>query len=583
MIIKNAITEQALCSGIFTLGGERLKIKKMEEKPIVLHIKEKVTLHVQGINNSDKKIQNAAAIGAKAVTDQMEGGEEVRNAAYIAYGGLSAAKGSMSKSRELLKKSAVEIRKRKLKVANSATKKRSKKVARNVSKSVAKKAAKETTKASVKFAAKAGANLAGTAAGTVTTGVAGPMIGMAAGKVVGEKMDKRDMVSFSRNRKIKFFLNKMKDQNEQQDSVLKLVKDLVSAKMKIALKKAITSVLGYLLLIFLIIAITSIPVIATVAIIYNSPFAIFFPQLENGDTVLNVTSQYESDFKRMISELEETHAGCDEGKIIYLDYEGSAAVPSNYYDVIAVYMVKYGVGDTATLMNDTTKARLKEVFDDMCSYRTATKTSSTSILEVQVTLKSYQDMISMYDFSDDEVELLEDIMNPEYLAMIGYTGGTGGGSSGSGNPVSKMTKSEIDSIVGGISDVNAKQTVSFALSKVGYPYSQVYRDTGKYYDCSSLAYYAWKAAGIDIGYNGATTAAAEAQGLDEAGKSSSVDELQPGDLIFYSYVNNGRYKNISHVAIYAGNGKVVEAANESIGVVYRDFVKSESVVMVAKP
>lgn len=74
------------------MGGERLKIKKMEEKPIVLHIKEKVTLHVQGINNSDKKIQNAAAIGAKAVTDQMEGGEEVRNAAYIAYGGLSAAK-----------------------------------------------------------------------------------------------------------------------------------------------------------------------------------------------------------------------------------------------------------------------------------------------------------------------------------------------------------------------------------------------------------------------------------------------------------------------------------------------------------
>lgn len=165
----------------------------------------------------------------------------------------------MSKSRELLKKSAVEIRKRKLKVANSATKKRSKKVEGMLANRLRKRQTKKTTKASVKFAARAGANLAGTAAGTVTAGVAGPMIGMAAGKVVGEKMDKRDMVSFSRNRKIKFFLNKMKDQNEQQDSVLKLVKDLVSAKMKIALKKAITSVLGYLLLIFLIIAITSIP------------------------------------------------------------------------------------------------------------------------------------------------------------------------------------------------------------------------------------------------------------------------------------------------------------------------------------
>lgn len=58
------------------------------------------------------------------------------------------------------------------------------------------------------------------------------------------------------------------------------------------------------------------------------------------------------------------------------------------------------------------------------------------------------------------------------------------------------------------------------------------RDSGNYYDCSSLAYYSWKDAGVDISYGGATTAAAEAQGLDEAGKTVSFDELQPGDLIF---------------------------------------------------
>ncbi len=54
---------------------------------------------------------------------------------------------------------------------------------------------------------------------------------------------------------------------------------------------------------------------------------------------------------------------------------------------------------------------------------------------------------------------------------------------------------------------------------------------------------------MDISYGGATTAAAEAQGLDEAGKTVSFDELQPGDLIFYSFTSNGRYKNISHVGI----------------------------------
>ena len=39
------------------------------------------------------------------------------------------------------------------------------------------------------------------------------------------------------------------------------------------------------------------------------------------------------------------------------------------------------------------------------------------------------------------------------------------------------------------------------------------------------------------------------------------DELQPGDLIFYSFTSNGRYKNFSHVVVYVGNGKVVEALN----------------------
>jgi cell wall-associated NlpC family hydrolase len=34
--------------------------------------------------------------------------------------------------------------------------------------------------------------------------------------------------------------------------------------------------------------------------------------------------------------------------------------------------------------------------------------------------------------------------------------------------------------------------------------------------------------------------------LESAGKTVSYDEMQPGNLIFYSFTNNGRYKNISH-------------------------------------
>ena len=150
-------------------------------------------------------------------------------------------------------------------------------------------------------------------------------------------------------------------------------------------------------------------------------------------------------------------------------------------------------------------------------------------------------------------------MSPESLAMLGYSGDSSTGAS-------SVSRAEINRIINAITDEKQKKTCSYVLSKVGYPYSQAYRDSGDYYDCSSLAYYAWKYAGVNISYGGATTAAAEAQGLEESGKTVEYEiydsgdgivcnGLLPGDLIFYSYCHNGRYKNISHVAIYVGDGK----------------------------
>ena len=116
------------------------------------------------------------------------------------------------------------------------------------------------------------------------------------------------------------------------------------------------------------IAVIVVPVIAVVAILYNSPFAFFLPPLEAGDTVTTVTSAYMSEFNGNINNLVNTHIGCDTGQIVYVDFEGENA--DNFNDIVTVYMVKYGVGQTATVMNDTSKNNLKAVFDDMCSYTT---------------------------------------------------------------------------------------------------------------------------------------------------------------------------------------------------------------------
>ena len=539
------------------------------------------------------------ALAAGAVTEQVEGGQEVSQAAYLAYESSRPVTGTASKGAALFrKKAAAEAKKRikKVEAGKKLAKKTAKKAAKDTAKTVAKETAKETAKTTAKVATKTATKAAATAAGTAVAPGVGTAIGMAAGYAAGVSIEVKDEKMTNRSRKIKFFLDKMRAQENQTDSVAKLVKDLIVRKA-ITWVKAAAPIIGLvLLLLVLVVAMIAVPVIAVIAILYNSPFALFLPPLESGDTVQTVTSAYVQEFNRDVNTKVNEHTGYDLGELVYVDYEGMEENPSNYYDIMAVYMVKHGIGDTATVMNDISKGWLQAVVNDMCSYTTSTGTKDVeetdadgnvttvtkSVLYVNVTLKSYRDMISVYGFNSDQVEMLEQIMSPEFMGQLGYAGSGSGG--GGGSPgVSSMTEDEINAILSGITDSRQKTVCSYALHRVGFPYSQDLRDSGNYYDCSSLAYYSWKDAGVDISYGGATTAAAEAQGLDEAGKTVSFDELQPGDLIFYSFTSNGRYKNISHVAVYVGNGKVVEALNESLGVVYRDVASTGKIVVIGRP
>lgn len=392
-----------------------------------------------------------------------------------------------------------------------------------------------------------------------------------------------------RQRKIAYFLDKTRAEEEQKDSMAKLTRDVAVKYLEVLVKKAVAAIGGFLVGAALFIAVAFIPVVAVVTILYNSPFSIFLPTLEEGEQVTDVFSSYLSDFRKEAEQLAQEHSGYDEGELIYVDYEGGGIAPSNLYDMIAVYMVRYGVGDTASIVNDTTKSWMRTVMEDMCSYTLETGTEerdtgekdkngqtiteTVSVLYVKVHLKTYSDMVAEYGFGEDEVAMLEELMRPENLALLGGNGA---------DSFEKLTEEEIRTALGdAYGDVGT--VLSYALSKVGYPYSQELRDSGDYYDCSSLVYYAWKAAGVDISFGGSYSAAAQAQGLEQAGKSVPLEELQPGDLIYFSFVHNGRYKNISHVAIYAGNGMIIEAANESTGVVYRKLHSWGSIVTVCRP
>ena len=635
-----------------------LKIKKVDDKPMVIHTKQKAKIHAheskqasikgssiytvdrdptkkktvegthrkstlhkvskvdrfaklrknvkesnQSIKVNNHSLRNAGMVGGKVATDQIEGGEELQQSAMIMYEESRPVTGTASRGAELFKRQVINKQKLKIKKVDAGkklAKKGAKDTAKKAAKETGKKAAKETAKTAAKETSKAvaktGTTAAATTAGTSVSPGLGTVIGFAAGEVVGEtvayKMDEADMKNNVRSRKIKFFLDKMKAQDEQTDSFAKLVKDVFVQKGMFVAKYVAKLVLPLLLGLVLLVSVVAIPVVAVVGTIYNSPFAIFLPPLEDGDTVTTVASSYVAEFNREVNELASNHTGYDAGKIVYVGYEGEGN-PSNYYDILAVYMVKHGVGDTATIMNDTSKGWLQTIVDDMCTYTTSsgtetdtitnedgsTTTTTTSYLYVNVTLKSCYTMASEYGFTQEQMDLLVDFMSPENLALLGYS--PGGGSSDPG--VSSLSEAEIQAALDSIPEGTAKKACEFALRRVGYPYSQALRHSGTHFDCSSLVYYAWLDAGVDISYGGASTAGYEAQGLAEAGKTVVYEEMQPGDLIFFSYEQTDGYLDISHVGMYVGNGKMVDARGTAYGVVYRDVPNNGAIVMIGRP
>lgn len=536
------------------------------------------------------------SIGANVAAEQMEGGQEVQQAAYFAREFSRPAASTMAKGAELTRRMSVEKAKRRLKIKKQeAGKQLVKKKVKKTVKTMAKETAKEAAKTVAKTAAKTAATTAAAAAGTAVAPGAGTAAGIAAGYVAGVAVEAKDVQITNRNRKIKFFMDKMKAEENQTDSIGKLVKDLVKKKITFWVKTAAPVVGLLLLLLALSVAMIAVPVVASIGILYNSPFALFLPQLEEGETVPSVTMEKVTEFQNRVNRIAEEHRGCDSGEIVYVNSSNGQEVTNNYYDILAVYMVKYGIGETATIINDISKRWIQRVVDDMCSYTTQvrtvtyestdedgkTTTTTEKILTVRVDLKTYKDMADIYGFDKNQRELLEQIMSPEFMGQIGWAGGTDDGTYDPGK--CSLTEAEIEAILSSITDPVQRQVCSYALHRVGYPYSQEYRDSGNYYDCSSLAFYAWKSAGVNISHGGSTTAAEEARGLEAAGKNITYSQLQPGDLIFYSFTTNGRYRNISHVAIYVGNGKVVEALNSRVGVIYRDSSSRGSIVTIARP
>jgi cell wall-associated NlpC family hydrolase len=116
-------------------------------------------------------------------------------------------------------------------------------------------------------------------------------------------------------------------------------------------------------------------------------------------------------------------------------------------------------------------------------------------------------------------------------------------------------------------------------------YSMDKRMLEGYVDCSSYVWRCYQSVDISLGDETyAPTAADMASWCEDNQCLFSGDEqkdlLEPGDLVFYAKRkgSNGRYRNIAHVAIYVGNGKILHADGSSPAygkVLYRPIVAVE--------
>lgn len=73
--------------------------------------------------------------------------------------------------------------------------------------------------------------------------------------------------------------------------------------------------------------------------------------------------------------------------------------------------------------------------------------------------------------------------------------------------------------------------------------------TTRVFDCSSFMQHIFEKYGVDL----PRTSAAQSK----EGKAVSKSNLRKGDLVFFSSGSRATGKNVTHVAVYAGNGKIL--------------------------
>ena len=382
--------------------------------------------------------------------------------------------------------------------------------------------------------------------------------------------------------------------------------------VKAAVKAVISAAKGLITLISaggLVVAVV-ILIIAVILLIISSPFGIFASSTDGETpTIQEVVEEINEEYTSKIDSIIINAGNIDE-VIIEGESADAGYAPTNWIDVLGVFSVKATMSEKPNeymdvlIMDEKKVEELQNVFWAMniISYEieeeivptpipTSTPSPDTTAgpefsptpeptpevirtLIISMEGDTYEQGAMIYNFSDEQNSVLSELMLPEYLSMFMELCGM--------DAFNGLTQGQLVHLVNDLpSGELGSVIVEYALSRLGDPYSQGKRGQGSYVDCSYLARWCYQQAGV-IHFT-AGTAAEQARYCVNNNLSISKSDLQVGDLIFWSFNPNGRFMDITHVGIYAGNGYVIDASSSRGMVVYRPIFGESSIVVCGRP
>ena len=341
-------------------------------------------------------------------------------------------------------------------------------------------------------------------------------------------------------------------------------------------------------------------IIAIVAVLFAAVLMIFgvFSSNEASDgskpmteAIQTINAAFKAEMYSRIDELA-TQTEADAFEIICEgDMESIESSVPNWADVVGVYAIKAGLDEEnaadLTVVTPENIDKLTDVFNDMntVSYHTETETELIPVMDehgaavldesgdpmtkekitlyiyVSVSSMDYRDGAALYHFSNDQNELLSELMRPDYYPLfaelLGDTVGDGG-EYGFGLDINpSLPANELGA-----------QIVQAAKRYIGRSYSVM--------DCSGLVRAAYRDAGLSS-MNSLNSAGMAKKCQSLGVLFTDPSQLQAGDIIFfarkdpsrgpgyctdYRRCGTGRCKRwmqIHHVAIYINDQFLIDS------------------------